>query len=77
MLLYHSFMSKLALMIFVSSALLALFIGKYKVPEVNKKTQLARVINLGLWGFVPTHITEVMHQRNVWNWRKLLVCGMC
>jgi hypothetical protein len=45
------------------------------VPQVTKKTLLARTLTLGLWGFVPLHIAEVVHQRNVWNWRKLLVCG--
>lgn len=62
--------------VFLLSAGIILYIGKYKVPEVTKKTQLARTLNLGLWGFVPAHYEEAIYQRNLWNWRKLLICGI-
>jgi len=62
--------------VFLLSAGAILYIGKYKVPAVSKKSQLARTLNLGLWGFVPAHYEEALYQRNLWNWRKLLICGI-
>jgi len=77
MFLFESAVSKICLITFLISGGVILYIGQYKVPTVTKKTQLARTLTLGLWGFVPPHIDEIVHQRNVWNWRKLFVCGTC
>lgn len=75
MLLFESLLSKVSLGVFVLSTVVTLYIGKYKVPTVSKKTQLNRTLTLGLWGFVSPGVAESIHQRNIWNWRKLIVCG--
>lgn len=64
--------SHISIIIFLISAILVYLIGQ---RSSSRELQLSRALTQGLWGFTPKYETSILHENNLWNWRKLLISG--
>ena len=63
----------LSIISFIFSGLIIWLIGK---RALAREIQISRALTQGLWGFSPEIETKLLHENNIWNWRKLLFSGV-